>query len=427
LVNGVFKPYETGLTAGANSTTMDQIGYFGKTTYIDWGQMAKRWTEVENKTIGNDRFPVCQIKVQNDNNKELVDQYNIEKDTIKFYCKGPASANISGTDYLWLQVFDDKGNKISKQADEFKGIPAIPLKPGSNKFGIYISGSKNSNWHYLDFRWINVNYSTLKIDPDPIVGKPGEDITITALTNGTAPKNARYVWNFGDQTAEVTKYNDSIVVHKFETEGEYTVDLKLYDNASNKLIGNANAKANIQKEGELLNLLHTMTNFGAGCSFNFLTPQGYDYSQGISFFKYDKDTLKWNGTTFNYDDVDEEDFDSQGFKTNYYHFVSGTVSSDARTILEIKTKYVAIYYRYYELYETHTEEMNFTNVPIIHYPGYQDLGGEYDDFQYRLEEDEAKAHVSLIKWTWEEKDETPLVYSNLKDFWQPLIISFSKD
>ena len=33
LINGSFKAYETGLTAGAQSTTMDQIAYFGKTAF----------------------------------------------------------------------------------------------------------------------------------------------------------------------------------------------------------------------------------------------------------------------------------------------------------------------------------------------------------------------------------------------------------
>ena len=428
-VGGVLKPYETGLTAGENSTTMDQIGYFGKTAYIDWGQMAIRWVEVENKTIGNDRFPTYQLKIQNDNDKELADQYNIDKDTLKIYCKSTASEEwLPNTDhYQPLDIYNDQGVFIVGAGNNNGGVASVPLKPGLNKLGFYIMCGKNGKGRYTDFKWINIVYSILEIDPNPIVGKPNEDITITALSNGSAPSNAKYVWNFGDQTSEVTKNNDSVVTHQFVNEGEYQVEVKLYDNSDNKLVGTANATANIAKEGELLVVLHTMTNFGVGCSFNFITPQGSEYSQGISFFKYDNDTLKWNGASFNYDDVDEEDFDSQGFKTNYYHYVSGTVSSDGRTILEIRTKYVAIYYRYYELYETHTEEMNFINVPIIYYPGYQDWGGEYDSFLYQLEEDAAVTHVSLVKWTWEEKDETPVVYSNIKDFWQPMTISFSKD
>ncbi len=428
LVNGKFKAYETGLTAGANSTTMDQIAYFGKTAYIDWSQLAVRWNEVLNKTIGNDRFPKYTLWVEDGSGYELSDGLNTDADTLIFHCKSTDCLQyINGTDhYQDLEIYNDEG-KFFCRADN-KGRIIIPLQPGQNKIGVYIKGARNNSLdNYVDFKWINVYRQNLYILPDPLNGKPDEEYEFVARTDGSAPKNAKYIWNFGDDTNPVTVSNDSTVKHTFTKEGEFTVIVELYDNAINKKVGAAYASANIVKEGNLLNILHTMTTFSVDASFDFLTPTGYEYSQGINFMKANDDTLKWNGTSFSYDHASEEEYDNQGFKADYYYYVSGTVSSDGKTILEIKTKSVSIYYRYYEWFETHTEEMNFTNIPIIHYPGYQDWGGEYDNFLYQLDEDEALNHISLVKWTWEEKDEETKVYSNIKDFWDPLMITFGKD
>ncbi|RJP64511.1 MAG: PKD domain-containing protein [Ignavibacteriales bacterium] len=428
LVNGKFKAYETGLTAGAQSTTMDQIAYFGKTAYINWGQLAVRWAEVLNKTIGNDRFPKYTLWVEDGSGYELADGLNTDADTLIFHCKSTDCIQyLNGTDhYQALEVYNVEGKLICSNNN--KGQIILPLASGQNKFGVYIKGARdNSADNYVDFKWINVYRQNLYILPDPLNGKPDEEYEFVARTDGSAPKNAKFIWNFGDASNSVTVNNDSTVKHTFTKEGEFTVIVELYDNATNKKVGAAYSSVNIAKERNLLNLLHTMKTFGVSCSFDFLLPGGSDYSQGISFFKYDNDTLKWNGTSFSYDDADEEDFDSYGYKTNYYHTVSGTVSSDGKTILELKTKYTAVYYSYMEWSETHTEEMNFTNIPIIHYPGYQDWGGEYSNFLYELKEDEAKSHVSFVKWTWEEKDKAPHVNDNIKEFWAPLQVTFRNE
>ncbi len=428
LVNGKFKAYETGLTAGAQSTTMDQIAYFGKTAYINWEQLAVRWLEVLNKTIGNDRFPKYTLWVEDGSGYDLTDGLNTDADTLIFHCKSTDCLQfLSGTDhYQALEVYNDEGKLIC--SNNAKGQVILPLASGQNKLGVYIKGARdNSADNFVDFKWINVYRQNLYILPNPLNGEPDKEYQFTARTDGSAPKNAKYIWDFGDGSSSVTVNTDSTVKHTFTKEGEFIVRVDLYDHSTNKLVGVATASADISQAGNLLNLLHTMTTFGVDASFHFLTPTGYEYSQGINFMKSYDDTLKWSGTSFSYDYASEEEFDNQGFKSNYYYYVSGTVSPDGKTITEIKTKTVYVYYRYYEWFETHTEEMNFKNIPIVHYPGYKDWGGEYDDFLYKLEEDEALSHITLVKWTWEEKDEETDIYTNVKDFWAPLMITFGKD
>lgn len=427
LVNGAFKPYETGLVAGGNSITMDQIGYFGKTSYIDWGQMAKRWIEFENKTIGNDRFPVYQLKIKNDKDKELFDQLVTDKDTLQLYCKSTASEEwLPNTDrYQPFYIYNDKGDFILGGDGNNGGIASIPLKPGLNKFGFYLLCGKNGKGRYTDFKWININKQNLKIDPDPLDGEPNKEYTFTAHSKGTAPVNAKYIWNFGDNTAPVTVNNDSTVKHTFTTEGTFIITVELYDN-TNKLVGTASSNANISKVGDLLSQLHAMTRFWVDCSFNFRENFGSDHNGQLAFFRHDDDTLKWSGTSFSYDDAVETDFDGLGYKAKHYHYVSGTVSADGKTILEIKTKYIYVHYAYFKLFETRTEEMIFTNIPFKHYPGYLDLAGPYDDFLYKLEEDVAKSHVSFVKWTWVEEGGKTTVRETINFFWDPLTVYFKK-
>lgn len=241
-INGILGPYETGLIAGGGSIAMDQIGYFGKTSYINWDQIGKRWAEVENKTIGNASFPDYQLKIKNDGDKDLVDAMNTNKDTLKFYCKCPAADGLVGTDhYMWVQVFDEKGNKISKQTDESKGIPEIPLNNGINKIGIYIQGRIDNNWSYLDFKWIRINRYSMVIEPNPLIGIRNIECKFTAKTFGTAPNPYKMVWNFGDNTPEVSVENDSTVKHIFTSQNTFTVNVSLYNKDNVKL---AEAKSN---------------------------------------------------------------------------------------------------------------------------------------------------------------------------------------
>lgn len=110
--------------------------------------------------------------------------------------------------------------------------------------------------YYDEFRCINVNikylgnknlklWSIVKINPNPISGVKNDDIKLTVDTKGTAPKNANYIWNFGDGSPEVTKTNDNVVIHKFSSEGNYSVKVKLYNNSNNELEASDNATANI--------------------------------------------------------------------------------------------------------------------------------------------------------------------------------------
>lgn len=278
-VNNILEPYETGLIAGEHSTAMDQIGYFGKTSYINWDQIGQRWIEFENKTIGNTSFPPYQLKIKNDGDKDLIDQQITDKDTLKIYCRCPLADGILGTDhYMLIEVYDEKGNQISRLADEFKGIPEIALLNGINKIGVYIEGSINNKWRYLDFKWLRITRHSLIIEPDPLIGIWNSEYTFTARAFGTAPNPYKMVWNFGDASPEVTVENDSTVKHIYKTQNTFEVKVSLYNKDNNKL---AEAKSTaIISSGDMW--VNSITSSGYIGDTVVIRGFGFGESQGLS-------------------------------------------------------------------------------------------------------------------------------------------------
>ncbi|MBN1924482.1 MAG: PKD domain-containing protein [Prolixibacteraceae bacterium] len=253
LENGSFKPYLIGLNAAANSISMDQIGYSGKTSYIHWGQIGKRYNEVLDSTIGNvapNTFPEYRILIKSEKNSVLQNGHISETDTIRFIVECPTAEVFdlkNGVKLIQFDMYEEAGN-LDEKWDQPTSSSLRTLKPGLNKIGFYIYAQKNdfgNKMYFIDFKWFDVYYSKLKIDPDPIVAEPGEEVEITARSWGTAPNNASYVWNFGDNTKEVTVKRDSTVTHRFMKEGDYTVTVQLYNDDTNTLLGYVGAEANI--------------------------------------------------------------------------------------------------------------------------------------------------------------------------------------
>jgi hypothetical protein len=260
--NNKFKPYSGKANGHASAYQYPFVTWYAKTAWIDWPQVGKRYVEVLDSTIGNkvpNTFPAYTIWVEGKEEEKLKNGYTT--DTASFICwtecpSAEAGNNYGGSKMIATTVLDENGKNISRYRNG-DNCTMITLKPGLNKLGFYIEGWRNSalikdingNDKYrnlfIDFKWFNIFYSKLEISPNPITGKPDEEIKITALSGGTAPKNANYVWDFGDGSKEVTVKNDSTVIHKFTKEGLFTVSLNLFDNSTKKLVGHSTASATI--------------------------------------------------------------------------------------------------------------------------------------------------------------------------------------
>jgi hypothetical protein len=255
--NNKFEPYIAKLNGNAASNPYPFVTWYAKTAYIEWDKIGKRYSELLDSTIGNkapNTFPAYTIWVKGKADSELKNGYTTNSDTLRCMVASDGTNrgfNIGGKWYIWLDMFDVKGANIGIWDN--KGTGTVILKPGLNKIGFYVyslkTGVTDGNGNYtplfIDFKWFTINCSKLEIVPNPITGSPGDEITLTASTGGTAPQSAKYVWNFGDGTSDVTVTSDSTVIHKFSNEGNYTVSVKLYNNSTNILVSQATAVANI--------------------------------------------------------------------------------------------------------------------------------------------------------------------------------------
>lgn len=204
--NGKFTPYNSGANAtdiaNGNGKAYDLIAYLAVTAVIDWDNIGTHWTELKGKTIGNNYFPSYKIIYIDDKNQshDLVDGYESSKKLIYITStSNDATTTISiYRDGNWLS-FDAAGN--------------IELNPGNNRLGIYIQGSVNGNWQYIDFKYINVKFSApviTSISPDS--GKVGDTVTITGTGFGATQDTSTV--KFVGTTATVVSWSDTSIVVK---------------------------------------------------------------------------------------------------------------------------------------------------------------------------------------------------------------------
>lgn len=252
--NGFFVPYNSAPRAGDPGTVYDEIEYTGKSALIDWDQITRRWSEFEAGTIGNDRFPGYGFYLNSSTGPQVSNNMYVEESCIQLVCRAPEFQNfIPGTDKLQeFDVFDAYGNDVGHGTAANDGKMKICLNPGRNTLGFYIKAKKDKTPDlFVDFKWLVINYLTLSIDPDPLNGIINQECTFNTVAMGL-PGDFKFVWNFGDNTPEVTIINDTKAVHKYQYPGDYIITLKLFDNADNSLIRTVYSTARIKSMYETL-------------------------------------------------------------------------------------------------------------------------------------------------------------------------------
>jgi hypothetical protein len=252
--DGRFVPYPGSERSDKDPVLFDVIGYFAKSSCINWSQISRRWAELEAGTIGNGIFPAWELFVNSTAGKPLVNDMIAEQKDIEIVCKSAGCEKyISFTDYLQpFDVFSVAGNTVGNASQANGGVARITLKTGKNRLGFHLRGRRTKDDDWIDFRWITINYSNMTIDPDPLDGVANQYYTFTAKLDGDPPGNAKYVWNFGDNTGEITKNNDPAMAHAFQYPGDYIVILKLIDLTDNKEIATAYSSVKIRGKYETL-------------------------------------------------------------------------------------------------------------------------------------------------------------------------------
>jgi len=275
---------------------------------------------LKNKTIGNDKFPAytLQYKDAKGTYQELKDGYVSPSKLVDIDAKNRILADVyvfrDGVQLKW----DAQGN--------------LALRPGNNLLGFFVSKSIDNTPQYIDFKYLNVVYNGLTIDPPSQSGVPNQPYTFTAHADDP-PANARVVW-FVDGVQKQTG-TDLTFKASFPAAGSHVVTVKLLD-AAGKETHTAEARADIAAEGGLLAQLQKKTTFkeilllnGTATAKEPVFANGAYSQEKLSQSATTATGLTWKGTSFT-GTINA----ATGFNTAS-GTVSGTLSPDAKTLTSL--------------------------------------------------------------------------------------------
>jgi hypothetical protein len=282
----------------------DQVCYIQISNILDNDEMQQRWSEFENGTIGNDKFPKYKLFVGNTGGTEITDKMLVNNAEFKIVCKSEdCEAFIRGTDRLQrIYIVDSYGGDIGKVDFASQGVATCTLKPVDNKIGIYVTGLRaNLKEYYVDFQWFTINLGevSLIITPDPLQTMVDKSCFFFAEVKGRLPASYKLIWDFGDNTGEISSGTSLLAEHTFTKEGSYSVTCSLYDNANSSLVARTTSQARIISAfvSELLDTRYLFVSLNGnmqsdeGISLNPLTID-------MEYKHYDHQKIKWNGLEF---------------------------------------------------------------------------------------------------------------------------------
>lgn len=376
-----FNPYHSGLNARAPGSDYNLIIFAGKTAYVDWSQLDKRWAQFDAGSIGNDVFPSYTLNVDSVSGPELQDGFVYTGDPLQVMCKSTTSEKfLSKTDHLQaMYVFDQNGNQLGFADSTNRGIASVKLTSGTNKLGFYVCGARDSmTTYFVDFKWINVNSLTFGVEPKSLTADLNTEYTFTATVVGAGSLSLKYVWNFGDGTPELTQTGINTAKHTFTAEGAFSVVVKLYDNATGKLLAAASSSVTIPSS--LVKDITTTQYCEIYLAASFKADNSYFTSlggQGINpRFDLSKPQAVWNGLSFtsnySYKVPPITDTDTATVTGTS----SGTISADGK-VLSVLSATESITYR--DTPVTYRYTIALRNVPYYQKNVWGGWTGDHDD------------------------------------------------
>jgi hypothetical protein len=150
---GGFKPYDSGPTAATSDAHYDRIAFYGKTAMIDWNRIGARWAQIENGTIGWDRFPqaVLWIMIPNPEGTRIWSPMRdgpIATASPELMVKSAASSpGVRASLYDGTRLIDYL----------YSGSSSFINLEGIGDLGVYIeAGSPTTGWFAVDFYHFNL-------------------------------------------------------------------------------------------------------------------------------------------------------------------------------------------------------------------------------------------------------------------------------
>ena len=328
---GKFKPY----TSAANTSALqqghtfnyDQILFIPLSTICDMREIDRIWSKIGDGSIGDGQYPEYELYAspvgQSDLPKvklnDVFTKHTIQipyEDFIVEIVPKDAAIPFSLASFVHLPSINEY--EIINPATTI----SLERPGGDNLVGIMVqarpSGATEYSW--AGFHWFNLRMQSLWIEPADTSVSLNQEVRLTARSNGNAPAQSRYEWDFGDGNTR-TVLQDSTVKHSYKERGTYTVRVTLFDQSNSQEVDNATTSITVT---DLRTIGITLQGSG--------TIKGSDGEDipVIAFSNKNVDNapaLTWNGNDF------VVDWSYQVSVMQYHTRITGTISQDGKSLV----------------------------------------------------------------------------------------------
>jgi hypothetical protein len=373
---GAFKPYNSGANAAeiaaGNGQAYETIEYCAKSALVDYPHIASRWQELKSGTIGNGLFPAYKLMYKDADGKlqELKDGIALGSSKVTIIL------NFSGT---------IEGANVYRDGVElpWDSNGAFELEPGLNRLGILVTKFRDQDYCYVDFRYVNVNFGSLILEPAVAEGTPGQQVSFNAVLGLPLPAGYKIEW-WADGTLKKSGTDLTFSV-SFADAGSHDIVVRMVD-ASGKTVQEDSGSALIRSTATVatsassqLSLLQSCNevnlDFGWLCSLTEWN-SGTGTSTGEDYFSQSPrgPDLVWNGTSFSggftYNSPSEDSSVS----------IKGTVSADGKTLLSATCTFTSIskFVDTPQKSKTYTTTIEIKNVPLLPDTDTGNIGGRVE-------------------------------------------------
>jgi hypothetical protein len=398
LINKTFKPYTSAANAKAiedgDLFQCDKIALVPLSSVMTDDEMNFFWQKVQNNTIGDGIFPPYKV-------------YAVPKDPSFTKVELNVSDN-SIVNYIPFDEFDFEVNGIDpsynlklEMTSFLPGFGQERINPATtvkmtNKdtlMGLYLKaippGGKYEKW--IGFDWFKIQLSDIWIEPaDTSVGLNVE-VKFVARHNGSAPKRARFDWDFGDPASPSSENKvsttDTFIIHKYKNPGTFEITLSVIDLDNQKEVAKVTTKATATIWPKIA---ITLKGMDTNPPSTIKASDGSDIPSIAWSNKYTgtAPALSWNKNTF------DADFQFNLFPATYTCTIHGTLSDDGKKITSLSAIYTGIAYGGDWTYQAAIVLQNF---PLEDYLPGQIIGKT-------LTGRDAQSKVAQLSWKQTSKD-----------------------
>ncbi len=247
MVQKKFKPYTSAANRKAledgHTFNCDIISFIPMSAVMLPEEMSFLWNKVQNKTIGQGIFPNYKVyAVPTDPAFSRVELKPLTKNNnanyipfreFNFVVEGlDPSMNINpGT-----IIFDKENSKWVRYQNL---VPPLEMFESDTLIGFYLKGiPKNVVYEsWIGFQWFRIKKQNIWIEPVDTSIAVNTEIKFLARNNGSAPKRARYEWDFGNKKTFTS--SDTFFNYKYQETGDFDITLKVTDLDQNKVVAEA--------------------------------------------------------------------------------------------------------------------------------------------------------------------------------------------